>query len=51
MLKEEINKALKAGVPVIAAKGSCLEEAGDPDSLYVDKDDAEILREAIKSLQ
>lgn len=38
-----ILEALNSGVPVIAAKGSCLEEAGGPHSLYVDKDDAESL--------
>ncbi|WP_342647762.1 glycosyltransferase family 1 protein [Mucilaginibacter sp. CSA2-8R] len=34
-----ILEALYSGVPVIAAKGSCLEEAGGPHSLYVDPDD------------
>ncbi|HAC22060.1 MAG TPA: glycosyltransferase family 1 protein [Porphyromonadaceae bacterium] len=31
-----IIEALYSGIPVIAATGSCLEEAGGPDSLYVD---------------
>lgn len=31
-----IIEALNSGVPVIAAIGSCLEEAGGPNSLYVD---------------
>jgi glycosyltransferase involved in cell wall biosynthesis len=31
-----IIEALYSGVPVIAAKGSCLEEAGGPDSVYVE---------------
>lgn len=31
-----ILEALSTGIPVIAAKGSCLEEAGGPDSIYVD---------------
>jgi glycosyltransferase involved in cell wall biosynthesis len=31
-----VLEALNSGTPVIAAKGSCLEEAGGPDSLYVD---------------
>jgi glycosyltransferase involved in cell wall biosynthesis len=31
-----IIEALESGVPVIAATGSCLEEAGGPDSFYVD---------------
>lgn len=34
-----IIEALSSGVPVIAATGSCLEEAGGPNSLYVDPDD------------
>jgi glycosyltransferase involved in cell wall biosynthesis len=34
-----ILEALNSGVPVIAATGSCLEEAGGPDSLYVNPDD------------
>jgi glycosyltransferase involved in cell wall biosynthesis len=35
-----VLEALCSGVPVIAATGSCLEEAGGPDSLYVHPDDA-----------
>lgn len=42
-----ILEALNSGVPVIAAKGSCLEEAGGSDSLYVDADHAEELAAAI----
>lgn len=38
-----IVEALTSGVPVIAAKGSCLEEAGGPSSLYVNPDDAPAL--------
>ncbi|RZL62133.1 MAG: glycosyltransferase family 1 protein, partial [Pedobacter sp.] len=34
-----IIEALYSKVPVVAATGSCLEEAGGPDSLYVDPDD------------
>lgn len=34
-----IVEALCSGTPVIAATGSCLEEAGGPDSIYVDPDD------------
>ncbi|OKS85168.1 glycosyltransferase family 4 protein [Mucilaginibacter polytrichastri] len=33
-----VLEALCAGVPVIAATGSCLEEAGGPNSLYTDPD-------------
>ena len=42
-----IIEALNAGVPVIGATGSCLEEAGGPDSLYVDPDDATAMAEAM----
>lgn len=31
-----VLEALVAGTPIIAAKGSCLEEAGGPDSFYCD---------------
>ncbi|MDR1645617.1 MAG: glycosyltransferase family 4 protein [Tannerellaceae bacterium] len=31
-----VVEALASGVPVVAATGSCLEEAGGPDSLYAD---------------
>lgn len=41
-----ILEALNSGVPVVAAIGSCLEEAGGPDSLYVDPDDFKGLAEA-----
>ena len=34
-----VIEALSCGVPVIAATGSCLEEAGGPDSIYVHPDD------------
>ena len=36
-----IIEAIHSGVPVIAATGSCLEEAGGPASIYVHPDDAE----------
>src|SRR5690606_5817108 len=38
-----IIEALYSGTPVIAATGSCLEEAGGPDSIYVAPDHAEEL--------
>ncbi len=38
-----IIEALYSGVPVIAATGSCLEEAGGPASIYVAPDDANAL--------
>ena len=43
-----IIEAIQSGLPVVAAKGSCLEEAGGPDSLYVDADDAKGLAEAVE---
>lgn len=42
-----IVEALNAHVPVIATKGSCLQEAGGPDSLYVDPHRPDELAEAI----
>lgn len=45
-----IIEALYSGVPVIAATGSCLEEAGGPDSLYVDPNDAKALSENINKV-
>ncbi|MES2278359.1 MAG: glycosyltransferase family 1 protein [Bacteroidota bacterium] len=38
-----VLEALNSGTPVIASTGSCLEEAGGPDSLYSDPDDAQDL--------
>ncbi len=38
-----IIEAIHGGLPVIAAKGSCLEEAGGPDSIYVDPHDEQEL--------
>lgn len=40
-------EALNCGVPVIAATGSCLEEAGGPDSIYVSPYDEKELADAI----
>ncbi len=34
-----VIEALESGLPVIASKGSCLEESGGPDSLYVSPHD------------
>ena len=42
-----ILEALNSGTPVIAATGSCLEEAGGPDSVYVNPNDANDLSEKI----
>lgn len=45
-----ILEALCSGIPVIAATGSCLEEAGGPDSIYVDPKDEQALAAAINHL-
>ncbi|MBR3100482.1 MAG: glycosyltransferase family 4 protein [Muribaculaceae bacterium] len=45
-----IIEAIAAGLPVVACKGSCLEEAGGPASLYVDPDDVAGLAEAIREV-
>lgn len=42
-----IVEALQSGVPVIAAKGSCLEESGGPSSRYVSSNDETELAEQI----
>lgn len=42
-----IIEAIHSGLPVAAATGSCLEEAGGPDCLYVSPDDAEALAASI----
>ena len=47
-----ILEALNSRLPVVAATGSCLEEAGGPDSLYVNPDSAEEMAQAInKAIQ
>lgn len=43
-----ILEALNAGLPVVAAKGSCLEEAGGPHSFYADPTDADALADALR---
>ncbi|MBS7567021.1 glycosyltransferase family 4 protein [Mucilaginibacter sp. Bleaf8] len=45
-----VLEALKSGVPVIAASGSCLEEAGGPDGLYFSPDDEQELAKKINQL-
>ncbi|SEB12912.1 glycosyltransferase family 4 protein [Pedobacter hartonius] len=45
-----VIEALYGGVPVIAATGSCLEEAGGPNSLYVDPDNASALTIAVNTV-
>lgn len=45
-----VVEALASGTPVVAATGSCLEEAGGPDSLYVAPDDADGLQRAVNRI-
>lgn len=45
-----VIEALSAGTPVIAATGSCLEEAGGPGAIYIDPDDIDGLFDAMKTL-
>jgi glycosyltransferase involved in cell wall biosynthesis len=45
-----IIEALHSGVPVIAATGSCLEEAGGPGSIYIDPDNVNGLTDIIRML-
>lgn len=42
-----IIEAVQSGLPVVAATGSCLEEAGGPDCLYVSPDSADDMAAAI----
>ena len=45
-----IIEAIHSGLPVVGCTGSCLEEAGGPDNLYVDPDDAEGMTQAVLQL-
>lgn len=45
-----VVEALTSGLPVIAATGSCLEESGGPDSIYVSPHDEFELAEHIQQL-
>ncbi|MDN3583768.1 glycosyltransferase family 4 protein [Mucilaginibacter flavus] len=45
-----VLEALNSGTPVIAGRGSCLEEAGGIHSRYVDPDDADGLAQLINQL-
>ena len=45
-----IIEAINQGLPVVACTGSCLEEAGGPDSLYVDPDDDRAMAHAISQV-
>ncbi len=43
-----VIEAIHSGLPVVACTGSCLEEAGGPDSLYVSPDDVAGMAQAIR---
>ena len=45
-----ILEALQSGIPVIAATGSCLEEAGGPNSIYVDPGNVDGFAKAINEV-
>lgn len=45
-----IIEALHSGIPVVAATGSCLEEAGGPDSIYVNPDSADEAARALEEI-
>ncbi|HTH82787.1 MAG TPA: glycosyltransferase family 1 protein [Mucilaginibacter sp.] len=45
-----VLEAISSGTPVIAATGTCLEEAGGPGSLYTDPDNEADLAEKINSI-
>lgn len=45
-----VIEAAQSGLPVVAATGSCLEEAGGPDNFYVDPDDADAMAADINRL-
>lgn len=45
-----ILEALHSGVPVVAATGSCLEEAGGPNSLYIAPDAPKALAQAVNNI-
>ena len=45
-----IIEAISSGLPVVACTGSCLEEAGGPDNLYVATNDPEAMATAIRQV-
>lgn len=45
-----VVESIAAGTPVVACKGSCLEEAGGPGAIYVDADDVGACAEALNAI-
>ena len=45
-----IIEAVGCGLPVVACTGSCLEEAGGPQCIYVHPDDMEAMAQALREL-
>lgn len=45
-----VIEAIQSGLPVVACTGSCLEEAGGNDTIYVKPDDVYAMSEAIKKV-
>ncbi|MDR2774222.1 MAG: glycosyltransferase family 4 protein [Tannerella sp.] len=45
-----VLEALHSGIPVIAATGSCLEEAGGSHSIYIAPEDEKALADAVKKI-
>ena len=45
-----VIEAIQSGLPVVACTGSCLEEAGGPDCLYVNPDDVQGMADSIRQL-
>ena len=45
-----VIESLSTGTPVIAATGSCLEEAGGPGAVYIDPDDVDAFVEAASKM-
>lgn len=45
-----VAEALSVGTPVVAATGSCLEEAGGDGAIYVGADDADAMADALRAI-
>ncbi len=48
--RNSTSEAISSGVPAIGCTGSCLEEAGGPDSMYVAPDDAQSMAATILNI-